>query len=47
MKVRTGRRRFVAKCKRCGDTPTNVDAVTEWCWDCEERQPQLFETRGK
>lgn len=49
MKVRTGRRRFVTKCKWCGDSPTNVDADTGKCWDCEDRLPQLtlWERRGK
>lgn len=39
--VSTSRRRYVSQCSRCGDSPTNVSATTEQCWDCEEEAPQL------
>lgn len=47
--VSTPRDRYVSRCSRCGDSPTNVSATTERCWTCEEEEPQLsaLDTAGK
>lgn len=45
----TSRQRYVSQCSRCGDSPTNVSATTERCWECDEEAPQLpgLDTAGK
>lgn len=47
--VSTSRQRYVSRCSRCGDSPTNVSAHTERCWKCDEEAPQLsaLDTAGK
>lgn len=37
--------RTQGKCKTCGSSPENLSVETGNCWDCDDKQPQLFDTQ--